>query len=311
MRTRPFRHVLPVGVLAVLTLSATAASSVAGASTVPPDDSTPDVGEIVIVDEGKGDERFDLTPTWVVGMRAHSAESSTTAGMIEVTDQSTTTVEFEVVTEVNQVAEVTAVAADGGYTTVRTVESYDAFATSGPASLVDSFRADEELSVLVGIPLEQHYDAAGRLLSVEPMSTTPLSPEQSEAIAELIEDGDRDRPMPDVEVGVGAIWTAELNEGQDAAGASARYSLVSIEDRVATLEVTMESDSDDLQGLLSPGFDTITGTMAGTGTATVDLDNQLATTFVTTLDIDVTLTGPNGTMSMDVTMHNEQVTTPG
>ena len=289
------------------------ASGSAVSASTPPDDSPPDSGPpaeatVVVLDEGKGDERYDLQPAMVAGTIAHAVDTTTTAGTLQLTGPESLDATIEAVTTIEQTAEVTSVAADGSYTILRTVDSYQFTVVEGAADVADGFKDDEELEPLVGVTLEQSYDADGRLVDIVAPTGTTLTPEQQSSVETLIEEGGDRPPLPDVEVGVGAVWTAQL-PGTNSAGGSARYELASIEQGLATVEITFSGDSSTLEALLSRGFDEITGEFAGQGTLVASIENPLASTFDFALQIDVVMTGAAGELTMDVDSTSSQVVT--
>jgi hypothetical protein len=305
---RAIARALPTPVLVVALL---AGGSVAATS--PPDGSDPPDGPdgastVVVLDEGKGDERYELQAPMVAGTVAHQVKTTTTAGTLTLTGSQSLDATVEAITTVEQTAEVTAVDPEGGYTIERTVDSYDFVVSEGPLDLADGFKADEELEPLVGVTLEQRYEASGQLVSIEPARGVTLTADQEAALDTLIDEGSDRTLLPDVAVGVGAVWVAN-RPGGPTAGGEARYELVSIADGLATIEVTFEGDPASLDSLLAPAFDDITGSFSGAGTLTTDIDNPLASTFDFTLAIDVTMTGAPGEMTMDATSTSSQVVT--
>lgn len=281
------------GIVATLGAVTVVASGSAVATTVPDDDEPP---EIVILDEGKGDELFDLDQPMVVGTTAHAVETTATAGSIEVTGAQTLDAIIDVTTTIEQSAEVTAVEPDGSYTINRVVDSYSFVVTEGPRDVADGFQDSEELEPLLGIPLVQRYDADGRVVSIEMASGVAPTEIQQESIDELIEDGS-DRPQfPDVAIGVGAVWTSEM-PGTDG-NATARFELTSIENGVATIELTFEGDPTSFDSITPPGFDDVVGSMTGTGTYVANIENPIDSTFELAIRLDLTLSGEDLEMAL-------------
>jgi hypothetical protein len=206
-------------------------------------------------------------------------------------------------TTVEQTAEVTEVAPDGGFTVVRTVESYDFVVTEGPEDLGSFLQDDEELAPLVGIPLLQVYDADRVLLSAAPADpSVTLTEDQQAALDEIIADGADAARLPDADLGVGATWTAYL---QGSKGATAEFELLSIDTTEAAVGVTVDADAASLIDPESP-LEDVAGTVTGSGTMTVDLTNSLAsdTTLALTIDMTGTTQGITFDMTLDSTMTN-------
>jgi len=276
-----------------------AVSGSAAATTVPDDDAS----DVVIVDEGTGDERLDLNAPMVVGTTANAVDTSRTSGMLQVTGAQNATEEVDVTTTVEQTVEVVDVAADGGYTMIRTVDSYDATVTSGSAETGDSFKNDEELEPLVGVSLEQTYDATGQLLTIQPVAGTTLTADQQASVDVLLDQG-TDQPFPDVAVGAGAVWTAEM---PDSGGATATFELASILDGTAEIQLSFEGDPTEMAGLVPSGADDVSGTMDGSGSYTVNVDNRLDTSSEFTLLLDLTMTVQGAELTMALEMTNTRV----
>lgn len=292
--------------LAVLlaAISVVTAAGSAAATTIPDDDSS----DLVILDEGKGDERLDLNAPMIPGATAHAVDTTRTTGTIQASGAQNLDEAIDVTTTVEQSVEVTDVAADGGYTLTRTVDSYDVTVNSGSPAIADSFKDDEELEPLVGVGLEQTYDVTGQLLDIVPTAGTTLTPDQQGAIDVLLDEGTERTPVPDVEVGVGAVWEAQM---PDTGGAIARFELESILDGTAAIQLSFEGDPAEFEGLAPAGFDEVSGTMIGGGTYTVNVDNRLDTSSEFTLQLDLTMTGQGVEMAMDIETTNTRVVTLG
>lgn len=304
MRSLPRFTVLPAALVAAALV--TAHGTVVATSV--PDDSTPDEGSVVVLDEGKGDERFDLRPAMIAGTVAHSTETTITSGRMLLEGPESLDSPLDTITIVEQSAVVDSVAPDGSYVVLRTVDSYEFVVTDGIDSVADGFKSDEELEPLVGVTLEQHYDAEGRLVDVVPPTGVTLTSDQQASIATILEEGARRPPFPDLEVGVGAVWTATLPTG-DSAGGDARYEVVSITDGTAIIEITFRGSPESLEAMRTDAFDEITGQLSGEGTLTADTANPMASTLSMDLSIDVTLTGDPGVLTMQVESSSSQEVT--
>ena len=287
----------------VATVSVTVASGSVIATTVPDDDSETD---IVIIDEGKGDERLNLNAPMIEGSIAHAVDTTRTTGSIQASGAQTIDEDVDVTTTVEQSVEVTSVAPDGSYELIRTVDSYDVTVNSGSVDTADSFKDDEELEPLVGVSLEQTYDATGQLLGIVPVTGSNLTADQRAAINVLIDEGTTREPFPDVELGIGAVWTAVM---PDSGGAIARFELGSILDGTAIIELSFEGDPAAIDGIAPPGFDEVSGTMLGDGTYTVDVENRLDTSSEFTLHLVLNVVGDGIEMSMNLETTNARVVT--
>jgi len=161
----------------------------------------------------------------------------------------------------------------------------------------------------VGIPLEQRYDADGRVVSITIASGVAPTEIQQQSIDELIEDG-RDRPQfPDVAVGVGAAWTSAM-PGTDGE-VTARFELTGIADGMATIEITFEGDPASFDSITPPGFDDVVGSMTGSGAFVAGIDNPLDSTFEFTIQLDMTLSGQGLEMALDIDSTTSRVVTVG
>lgn len=290
------------GLLAAITVVTTGGA--VRATTVPDDDGS----DVVIIDEGKGDERLDLNARMIVGTTANAVDTTRTTGTIQASGAQSLDEDIDVTTTVEQSVEVTDVTSDGGYTITRTVDSYDVTVNSGSVDMADSFKDDEELEPLVGVNLEQTYDATGQLLDVVPAAGASLTPAQQASVDVVLDEGTERQPFPDVEVGVGAVWEAEL---PDTGGAIARFELESILDGTAVIQLSFEGDPAAIEGLAPAGFDEVTGTMLGGGTYAVNVDNRLDTSSEFTLQLDVTMSGQGVEMTMAIESTNTRVVTLG
>ena len=290
-----------------------AGASTAVASTVPDDSAPggstppgPEPGtEVVIHDEGTGDQRVNLNEVPVVaGSVLHSVKTNEGTGEIHLSGPETLDAEVAGTTTVEQTAEVTEVAPDGGFTVIRTVDSYEFVVTAGPAELGDFLKDDEELEPLVGVALVQVYDADRVLLSVTPADpSVTLTADQEAAVAEILEDGADSARLPDAELGVGATWTAFL---QGSKGATADFELAAIDDAEATITLVVDGDAASLMDPESP-LEDVAGTVTGTGSMTVDLTNSLGSDTALDLTVDMTGTtqGITFAMTLDSTATNE------
>jgi hypothetical protein len=294
-------------------LLALAATATTAAASTPPDNSVPggsapsaDEGsDIVIHDEGAADQRINLSAVPVAaGAVLHSVKTNESSGEIHMSGQETLDAEVAGTTTIEQTAEVTEVAPDGGFTVVRTVDSYDFVVTEGPAELGGFLQDDDELEPLVGIPLVQVYDADRVLLSVAPTDpSVTLTADQEAALEEILEDGADSVSLPDAELGVGASWTSFL---QGSKGASAEFELVSIDATEATVSLVVDGDAASLIDPESP-LQGVAGTVTGSGSMFVDLTNSLASDTALDLTVDMTGTtqGITFAMTLDSTMTNE------
>ena len=293
----------------LFTLAVTGATASASA---PPDSSVPGSSapgspgdsDIVIHDEGAGDQRINLNDVPIaVGSVLHSVKTNESSGEIHMSGAETLDATVAGTTTVEQTAEVTEVAPDGGFTVVRTVDSYDFVITEGPEELGGFLQDDEELAPLVGIPLVQVYDADRVLLSAAPADpSVTLTADQQAAVDEIIDDGADAARLPDADLGVGATWTAYL---QGSKGATAEFELLSIDAAAAAIGVTVVSDAASLIDPESP-LEDVAGTVNGSGSMTVDLTNSLASDTALALTIDMTGTtqGITFDMTLDSTMTN-------
>ena len=154
---------LPLGLFTTACIALLGGASAAVASTVPddsgPDSSSPtaaDVADVVVTDEGAADPRINLAAVPVVaGSVLHSVKTNEGSGEIHLSGSETLDATVAGTTTVEQTAEVLEVAPDGGFTVVRTVDSYEFVVTEGPEELADFLRDDEELAPLVGVALVQ------------------------------------------------------------------------------------------------------------------------------------------------------------
>jgi hypothetical protein len=290
-----------------------AANATTAAASTPPDNSVPgssapgpDEGsDIVIHDEGAGDQRIDLSALPVAaGSVLHSVKTNESSGEIHMSGQETLDAEVAGTTTIEQTAEVTEVAPDGGFTVVRTVDSYDFVVTEGPAELGGFLQDDEELEPLVGVALVQVYDADRVLLSVAPADpSVALTADQQAAVEDILANGADQVQLPDADLGVGASWTAFL---QGSKGATAEFELVSIDAAEATVNLVVDADAASLIDPESPLQD-VAGTVTGSGSMLVDRTNSLGSD--TALDLTIVMTGTTQgitfAMTLDSTMTNE------
>lgn len=296
------RKVSPAFALAAIGVTAVSlGASSAGATSVPP---TGD-GETVVLDQGDLSQAVDLNTRPAVGSAATNTTVSTTAGTLSLTGEAAQTVDIDVLTTVVESGEITA-ADDTGVTMRRRVESYDVVDSSSAPGVGESFASDEELGELVGVELDYLFDADNRLQDVVPADGVELSPAQSAAVGEIVADGIDKADLPDEEVGVGAQWTATL-PGADAVGT---YTLVSLVDGQYTVDVTLAGDASSFfDAELPDGFDAATGSIEGTGTLVGNVDEPLVRSTELEFSMNVTLTGANGEMTMDLTMTESEVST--
>jgi len=307
----PSRRVLAMLTMPLLTL-AFAGATTAIAST-PPDNSVPGSSapapapgsEVVIHDEGSGDQRVNLNEVPVAaGSVLHSVKTNESSGEIHMSGQETLDAVVAGTTTIEQTAEVTEVAPDGGFTVIRTVVSYDFVVTEGPPELGDFLQDDEELEALVGIPLVQVYDADRILHSVVPTDpSVTLTADQEAAVDKILEDGADSARLPDADLGVGATWTAFL---QGSKGATAEFELVSIDETEAAINLVVDGDAASLIDPESP-LQGVAGTVTGSGSMVVDLTNSLGSDTALDLTIDMTGTtqGITFAMTLDSTVTNE------
>jgi hypothetical protein len=312
MMPSPPRRALAMLTMPLLAL-ALAGATTASASTIPPDpvpgSSTPTEpapgSEVVIHDEGSGDQRVNLSEVPVAaGSVLNSVKTNESTGEIHMSGAETLDAVVAGTTTVEQTAEVTEVAADGGFTVIRTVVSYDFVVTEGPAELGDFLQDDDELEALVGIPLVQVYDADRILLSVGPTDPSiTLTADQEAAIDKIVEDGADSAQLPDADLAVGATWTAFL---QGSKGATAEFELVSLDAAEATISLVVDGDAASLFDPESP-LQGVAGTVTGTGSMVVDLTNSLGSDTAVDLTVDMTGTtqGITFSMTLDSTMTNE------
>jgi hypothetical protein len=307
MMPSPSRRVIAM-LAAPLFAVALAGATTAAASTVPDDSGTgsstppgPAPGtEVVVHDEGTGDQRVNLNAVPVVaGSVLHSVKTNEGSGEIHMSGQETLDAEVAGTTTVEQSAEVTAVAPDGGFTVIRTVESYEFAVTAGPAELAEFLKDDEELEPLIGIPLVQVYDADRVLLSVAPEDPgVALTAEQEASVDKILEDGADSARLPDAELGVGATWTAFL---QGSKGATADFELAAIDEAEATVLLVVDSDAASLLDPESP-LEDVAGTVTGTGSMSVDLMNSLGSD--TALDLTIDMNGTTQGITFAMTLHS-------
>jgi len=311
MTPSPSRRVLATLATPLIVLAATATTA---AASTPPDNSVPGSStppgpapgsEVVIHDEGSGDQRVNLSEVPVAtGPVLHSVKTNESSGEIHMSGAETLDAGVAGTTTVEQTAEVTEVAPDGGFTVIRTVVSYDFVVTEGPAELGDFLQDDEELAPLVGIPLVQVYDADRILLSVVPADpSVTLTADQEAAVDKILEDGADSARLPDAELGVGATWTAFL---QGSKGATAEFELVSIDNAEAAISLVVDGDAASMIDPESP-LQGVAGTVTGAGSMVVDLTNSLGgdTALDLTIDMTGTTQGITFAMTLDSTMTNE------
>ena len=294
--------------LATPLLALAATATIAAAST-PPDNSVPggsapgaDEGsDVVIHDEGAGDQRINLSavPVATTGSVLHSVKTNEGSGEIHMSGEETLDAEVAGTTTVEQTAEVIEVASDGGFTVVRTVDSYDFVVTEGPAELGGFLQDDDELEPLVGIALVQVYDADRVLLSVDPADpSVTLTADQQAAVEEILANGADQVQLPDADLGVGASWTAFL---QGSKGATAEFELLSIDAAEATVNLVVDGDAASLIDPESPLQD-VAGTVTGSGSMLVDRTNSLGSD--TALDLTIDMTGTTQGITFAMTLHS-------
>jgi hypothetical protein len=310
MTPSPSRRVLAM--LATSLIALATAATTAAAST-PPDNSAPgssapagDEGaDVAIHDVGAGDQRINLSALPVAaGSVLHSVKTTESSGEIHMSGQETLDAEVAGTTTIEQTAEVIEVASDGGFTVVRTVDSYDFVVTEGPAELGGFLQDDDELEPLVGVALVQVYDSDRLLLSVAPADpSVMLTADQQVAVEEILANGADQVQLPDADLGLGARWTAFL---QGSKGATAEFELVSIDAAEATVNLVVDADAASLIDPESPLQD-VAGTVTGSGSMLVDRTNSLGSDTALDLTVDMTGTtqGITFAMTLDSTMTNE------
>jgi len=275
----------------------------AGAATTPPEPPS----SVTVLDPGDQTLTIQLPGLPAVGATGTRTTVATTTGSIVVTGSGGGTASIDVVTTIVADAEVLSVGADG-YDVLRIVRSYDAVDNSVGAD-GSSYQADPELAGLVGLRLIASMGTHGSLLALVAEDGAAVTPDQQASIDDAFDSANRNG-FPDVPLGVGARWTATLGSGPSAVIAS--YTLVSIDGDEYTIEAATKGSVEAIidPNQLPTGFDDAAGSLTSNGRYTARLGEPFARSAVTTLTMELTMTGPANEATTNITRVTEETALP-
>lgn len=235
-------------------------------------------GDSGVVVESTGDQSNAVTlpPVAVVGQSATSATtielSIAASGQIDVAIRMDTTVA------------VTELSPDGGYVAVTTINHIEL--TNAPPGVDIASLGYESLP---GAQFAQAFDANGKLISTELLNADTLSDAARQAAEGFTGNLQSAQFVyPDVPVGVGAKWSADLSVATEgfAIPTTYRYELTGIADGRYTIAVSYNSTFDTtIEGAVA------TGTVTGAGSVVGSVANPLDLSVTLDQTIDATSGG--------------------
>jgi hypothetical protein len=209
----------------------------------------------------------------------------------------------------SRLIDITSVNEDGTFAGTVTFESHETTIVQGGDFAADLVVYDE-YAALEGLSLTGEFDADGRANSLVAMPGTTLTAEQEAAVDEIVH-GDRGvlASLPDEPVGAGAEWTAPVEYlGGSFPG---EFALSSLVEGAYVIEFSLDLDSSDLASTDLPGrFQTAEGTVSLTGTVEGDAKDPHTGLRRATALFDVTYTGPDGELTIDIETSVTQTVAP-
>jgi hypothetical protein len=193
--------------------------------------------------------------------------------------------------EIAMTAEVTEVAADGGYVALTTLHRVDV--TDMPDG------ADEAEVPCVGVTslqFEQRFDAAGNAVSTEAVGD--LGPAESACVAQLSSTQSQTAVVfPAEPVGPGASWSADLvtvSEGVEVP-VTYHYTLTAVSGGRYTIDATLDAEFEVDEGGVAAS-----GTMIGSGTLSGAVDNPLVISSSFDISMDMASDADDFSMDLDI-----------
>jgi len=253
---RPYRR---VALIALFTVSP-AAPLVPFAGSVHASGADGD-GRVVVESTGDPDTAVLLPPSASVG------QTATSIATFRVTVESGGR-RVDLAVEYAYTSEVTAIADDGGYRSLLTIDRIAL--TEVPDGVDPATLGYDRLS---GVQLTQRLDRAGRVLTTDLVGADAMS-DADHSIAQGFTASFEAAQFvfPDAPVGVGASWTTELSVASDGLSVPVayRYELTDLSYGIYTVSVSYASDFEaTIEGAVA------TGTVAGLGRATGSVANPL------------------------------------
>ena len=257
----------------------------------PPASAPPAPGDNSVVVESRGDGSTAL----VLPPRAEVGQTASSTASIDITIEAEGQT-VDVAIEFRITSTVTGVAADGEYTVVVTID--EIALTEAPAAADPSTLGYGELT---GLQLEQRFDRAGRILATELLDADELS-DQMRATAEGFASNLRTAQFayPSEPVGIGAVWTTELDIASQgfAIPAAYRFEVTDITDGRYTLTIAYRSEFETS----ADGVDA-TGTVSGLGIASGSVENPLDISVDLGQTIQASAAGEDLSVSISVASH--------
>lgn len=261
------------------------------------DDTVPDT-TVVYSDEGDPAQQVILPPPMAVGSMRIVDEHVTTGRVVLEGNQPTDT-PIDLTVSAARVVDVTTVNDDGTYTADVTFESHDLAITAGD-DFAENLAGYGEYGALEGLTLTMDFLPSGDVLALGPGQEPTLTPEQQAAIEELIS-SDRNLidALPDEPIGAGAVWTTPVNYlGTYTVG---EFALSSLVDGEYVIDFSLEMDSAELATTDLPGrFQSADGTVSLTGTMRGDAKDPFTGVRDGVVNFDVTYTGPDGELTLQI-----------
>jgi hypothetical protein len=232
---------------------------------------------VVVQSTGDQSNAISLPPAAAVGQAAASV--TTIELSIGASGQ-----QIEVAIEMDTSVSVTELTDDGGYVAVTTVDQIQL--TNAPEG-VDA--AALGYDTLPGAQFEQTFDAHGGVVSAEVLNPETLSDAARQTVEGFIENLQSAQFVyPDVPVGTGAKWSADLDIVTEGFTIPATYSyeITDITGGRYTIALSFDSSFDTtIDGTAA------TGTVTGTGTVVASVGNPLELSVTVDETIDATAGG--------------------
>ena len=236
------------------------------------------------------------------------SESTTSVGTVEFIGDEQFSTPIDVTTESTLLVDITSVN-DDDYVADLTVESYVLTVAEG-GEIAESYASDTELGPLEGLTLTATY-MEGSLASLAPQPGTTVTAEQQQAIAELTDDdgGGVWGGIPEEPLGAGATWSAEVPVlGSEVV---VNYELSALDGDAWTVRYEATADSDAVARVDVPeSFDSATGTITISGTATGDATDPFVGANDGAIDMVITMSNPDGELLIDIELESHQTDEP-
>jgi len=305
-RHRPFAGRVAVAVVGLSAI--VGAADAADAATVPPEPSEAPLSPVTVLDAGDQTLTIQLPGLPAEGDAASRTTVMTTTGSVVMTGTGGGTVDVDVTTTAITDAEVLAARGDG-YDVRRIVRSYDTVDHSVGGDGRD-YQVDPQLAQLVGLPLVATMGADGSLVALVTENATDVTADEQAAIDATF-DSFNPYVFPDVPTGVGARWTATFVNGP--LEVAATYTLVEIDGEEYTVDVAAKGSFASLveNNQLPAGFDDASGRFTRHDRFTAHLGELFPRSSVTTVRIELAMTGPSADVTIDLTRVVEETALAG